>query len=153
MKKKKRKVKRKKTSHEPSEVSRHQKAPKLSQAERMQLAEELLIRTRIVAMTSEEHFDREIWMEWAKEEMKRLTGYVPYGWQLVVGEALMLGLDVLLLAGTGSGKTNTFLFPLLKSLRRREKMMIWIFSPLKELQSEQVCLSESSNSVTRTERL
>ncbi|KAH9957661.1 hypothetical protein BC827DRAFT_1094794, partial [Russula dissimulans] len=36
-----------------------------------------------------------------------------YGWQLDICEALLLGLDCIAIAGTGSGKTMPFIMPLL----------------------------------------
>lgn len=46
----------------------------------------------------------------------------------------MLGLDVLVIAGTGAGKTIPFMMPL---LLMREKFSL-IISPLKVLQEDQV---------------
>ncbi|KAJ7084099.1 hypothetical protein C8R44DRAFT_589413, partial [Mycena epipterygia] len=37
----------------------------------------------------------------------------PYEWQLDVSEAFMLGLDILVIAGIGAGKTIPFMMPLL----------------------------------------
>ncbi|KAF9560465.1 hypothetical protein CPC08DRAFT_608470, partial [Agrocybe pediades] len=44
------------------------------------------------------------------EELKRRTGGMikPYDWQLDIAEALLLGLDCSVIAGTGSGKTLPF---------------------------------------------
>jgi ATP-dependent helicase YprA (DUF1998 family) len=58
----------------------------------------------------------------------------PYDWQLDVAEALLLGLDSIVIAGTGSGKTIPFMLPL---LIHPEKMIL-ILSPLKVLQRDQV---------------
>lgn len=137
MKKKKRKSRRKKLKTEEDGISDQETRPKMSQDERMKLSEEILTRARVAAMTSSQRYDREVWKDALMEAMKNATGYEPYSWQVVIGEALKLGLDVLLLAGTGSGKTNTFLFPILEALLRKVKRMIWIFSPLKALQKEQ----------------
>ena len=54
----------------------------------------------------------------------------PYDWQLDVAEALLVGLDSIVIAGTGSGKTIPFMLPLLV---HPEKMVL-ILSPLKVLQ-------------------
>jgi ATP-dependent helicase YprA (DUF1998 family) len=54
---------------------------------------------------------------------------------LDVAEALLLGLDSVVIAGTGSGKTIPFMLPL---LLHPEKMVL-ILSPLKILQRDQVC--------------
>ncbi|KAJ6576799.1 hypothetical protein B0H10DRAFT_1658918, partial [Mycena sp. CBHHK59/15] len=37
----------------------------------------------------------------------------PYEWQIDVSEALVLGLDAVVIAGTGAGKTIPFMMPLL----------------------------------------
>jgi ATP-dependent helicase YprA (DUF1998 family) len=42
----------------------------------------------------------------------RNAGMVPYGWQVDVAEALLLGLDCSVIAGTGAGKTMPFVMPL-----------------------------------------
>ena len=61
-------------------------------------------------------------------------GSAPYDWQLDVTEALLLGLDSVVIAGTGSGKTIPFMLPLLQ----HPKKMVLIISPLKVLQRDQV---------------
>jgi ATP-dependent helicase YprA (DUF1998 family) len=63
------------------------------------------------------------------------SGFKPYGWQLDVAEAILLGLDCVVIAGTGSGKTIPFMLPL---LLHPDKMAL-IISPLKVLQRDQVC--------------
>lgn len=63
------------------------------------------------------------------------SGFKPYGWQLDVAEAILLGLDCVVIAGTGSGKTIPFMLPL---LLHPDKMAL-IISPLKVLQQDQVC--------------
>ncbi|KAI0747610.1 P-loop containing nucleoside triphosphate hydrolase protein, partial [Daedaleopsis nitida] len=62
-------------------------------------------------------------------------GKKPYEWQLDVAEAFHLGLDCIVIAGTGSGKTIPYLLPLL--LPENEKKMIPVISPLKSLQRDQ----------------
>ncbi|KAI0324315.1 P-loop containing nucleoside triphosphate hydrolase protein, partial [Cubamyces sp. BRFM 1775] len=44
---------------------------------------------------------------------KATNGKQPYPWQLDVAEALLLGLDAVVIAGTGAGKTIPYLLPLL----------------------------------------
>ncbi|KAI0634743.1 P-loop containing nucleoside triphosphate hydrolase protein [Trametes polyzona] len=63
------------------------------------------------------------------------SGKQPYGWQLDVAEALILGLDVVLTAGTGAGKTMPFIMPLL--LPENAGKMVVIISPLNELERDQ----------------
>ena len=61
-------------------------------------------------------------------------GAVPHEWQLDTAEAILLGLDSIVIAGTGAGKTIPFMLPLLVD----EKKKIVIISPLKILQDDQV---------------
>ena len=58
-----------------------------------------------------------------------------YTWQMDVAEALILGLDSVVIAGTGAGKMMPFVMPLF--LRNGKKILI--ISPLKVLQADQVC--------------
>lgn len=62
-------------------------------------------------------------------------GRDPYEWQLDVTESIILGLDTVLIAGTGAGKTMPFMMPLMV---KKNKLEI-IVSPLKVLQKDQVC--------------
>ena len=63
-------------------------------------------------------------------------GLAPFDWQTDVCEALMLGLDCVVIAGTGAGKTMPFCMPLLADQMKR-KMVIAI-SPLNALEHDQV---------------
>jgi ATP-dependent helicase YprA (DUF1998 family) len=71
-------------------------------------------------------------------ELKRLFreqfGKDPYEWQLDVTEAIILGLDSVVIAGTGAGKTMPFMMPLLLDMHKK----VIIISPLKVLQADQV---------------
>ncbi|KAJ7474944.1 P-loop containing nucleoside triphosphate hydrolase protein [Mycena latifolia] len=88
----------------------------------------------------------------AREKARRKTGYdsaktrrdlaclfeaqfkkPPHEWQIDVSEALVLGLDAVVIAGTGAGKTIPFMMPL---LLHREKFVL-VISPLKILQADQ----------------
>ncbi|KAJ7234563.1 P-loop containing nucleoside triphosphate hydrolase protein [Mycena rebaudengoi] len=60
-------------------------------------------------------------------------GKTAHKWQIDIGEALELGLDCSLLAGTGAGKTTPFLFPLFTN---PDKIVI-IISPLNALEEDQ----------------
>ncbi|TFK90448.1 P-loop containing nucleoside triphosphate hydrolase protein [Polyporus arcularius HHB13444] len=62
-------------------------------------------------------------------------GKIPYDWQLDVAEAMHLGLDCVVIAGTGAGKTIPYLLPLL--LPANAKKTIPVISPLKSLQQDQ----------------
>jgi ATP-dependent helicase YprA (DUF1998 family) len=66
------------------------------------------------------------------------NGLEPYSWQLDVTEALLLGLDCVTIAGTGSGKTMQFAMPLL--VDRTKKKMVLVISPLNDLEEDQVIL-------------
>ncbi|KIM86068.1 hypothetical protein PILCRDRAFT_5136 [Piloderma croceum F 1598] len=57
-----------------------------------------------------------------------------YEWQLDVTVAILLGLDSVVITGTGAGKTMPFMMPLLLD----DKKKVIIISPLKILQADQV---------------
>ncbi|KAJ7714046.1 hypothetical protein DFH07DRAFT_763152 [Mycena maculata] len=57
----------------------------------------------------------------------------PYQWQIDVSEALVLGLDAMVIAGTGAGKT----IPFMMSLLLCPKKFVLVISPLKILQADQ----------------
>ena len=61
-------------------------------------------------------------------------GSLPHLWQLDATEATHLGLDSIVIAGTGSGKTMPFVMPLLVD----EKKKAIVILPLKILQQEHV---------------
>lgn len=65
-------------------------------------------------------------------------GRAPYSWQTDVTEALLLGLDCIVIAGTGSGKTMPFGMPLL--LDEAKDKIVVVISPLNELEAEQVSI-------------
>ncbi|PPQ85606.1 hypothetical protein CVT24_012363 [Panaeolus cyanescens] len=62
------------------------------------------------------------------------AGFSAHDWQLKVTEALLLKLDCIVIAGTGSGKTIPFMIPLLADPSKK----VIIISPLKVLQDDQV---------------
>lgn len=64
---------------------------------------------------------------------QRTGGKVPYTWQLEVSEALLLGLDCSVIAGTGTGKTMPFVLPLLAQPNKH----VLIISPLDALEADQ----------------
>ncbi|KAL1681648.1 P-loop containing nucleoside triphosphate hydrolase protein, partial [Schizophyllum commune] len=64
---------------------------------------------------------------------RQTWGYDAREWQLDVTEAILLGLDCVLIAGTGSGKTMPFMLPLKYDTRGT----ILVISPLKILQQDQ----------------
>lgn len=73
-----------------------------------------------------------------RERMRQLLverfGQEPYNWQTDVAEAILLGIDSVVIAGTGAGKTTPFILPLLLQPHKIEI----IASPLKILQKDQV---------------
>ncbi|KAF7334751.1 P-loop containing nucleoside triphosphate hydrolase protein [Mycena sanguinolenta] len=67
------------------------------------------------------------------EFMARNNGMIAHEWQVDIGEALHLGLDCSLIAGTGAGKTMPFVMPLFEE---SDKVII-IISPLNALEADQ----------------
>ena len=59
----------------------------------------------------------------------------PYSWQLDVIEAILLGLDSVVIAGMGASKTMPFMMPLLQLDKKKQVIIIF---PLKVLQEDQV---------------
>jgi ATP-dependent helicase YprA (DUF1998 family) len=70
-------------------------------------------------------------------EQSSMAGmHIGYSWQLDVGEALHLGLNCFVIAGTGEGKTLPFVMPLL-----HDKMDCKVISPLNALEEDQISIS------------
>ncbi|TDL27180.1 P-loop containing nucleoside triphosphate hydrolase protein [Rickenella mellea] len=67
-----------------------------------------------------------------KQKIQQHCKVTAYDWQLDIGEALCLGLDTLLLAATGEGKSLPFIAPLLQD----EKALILIISLLNALEED-----------------
>lgn len=67
------------------------------------------------------------------EFTRRNSGKQPYNWQVNVTEALLLGLDCTVIAGTGAGKTMPFVMPLFV----HPKKVVVIISPLNALEEDQ----------------
>jgi len=57
-----------------------------------------------------------------------LNGLEPYSWQLDGCEALLLGLDCIVIAGSGAGKTMPFIMPLL--VDPTKKKVVIVISPV-----------------------
>jgi ATP-dependent helicase YprA (DUF1998 family) len=68
--------------------------------------------------------------------LEHFDGAEPWSWQLDVTEAILLGVDSLVIAGTGSGKTMPFMIMMPLILDPTKKALI--ISPLKVLQADQV---------------
>lgn len=80
------------------------------------------------------NYDWKLTHERLYSEFKKRFGADAYEWQIQVTEAILLGLDSVVIAGTGSGKTMPFMMPLMLDSKRK----ILIISPLKVLQTDQV---------------
>lgn len=74
-----------------------------------------------------------------KDELFNCTnGLKAYEWQVDVAEAILLGLDCTVIAGTGAGKTLPFVMPLFI----KPQKTVLIISPLNSLEEDQVrCLN------------
>jgi ATP-dependent helicase YprA (DUF1998 family) len=133
---KKHKRRKKRAKSEPVEVQiPPEEGLRTSQEQRMRQAEANMQRARIHAMMNH-GFNREEWRDGARECIKKATGFDAYTHQLTTGEALALKMDCFVIAGTGAGKTIPFTLPLL--MTKEKERMVWVFSPLKELQRDQV---------------
>ena len=64
----------------------------------------------------------------------------PYAWQLNAAEALILGLDCIVIAGTGVEKTIPFVLPLF--LPDSQDKMVIIILPLNALETEHVTAND-----------
>lgn len=69
-------------------------------------------------------------------KFEKCEGKTAYSWQLDVSEAIVLGLDSIVIAGTGAGKTMPFMMPLLAD--ETNKKMVIIVSPLTALEQDMV---------------
>jgi ATP-dependent helicase YprA (DUF1998 family) len=63
-------------------------------------------------------------------------GRLPYDWQLDAAESLVLGLDCVVIAGTGAEKTISFALPLF--MHDSWDKLVLIISPLNALETDQV---------------
>ncbi|THH29776.1 hypothetical protein EUX98_g4410 [Antrodiella citrinella] len=70
------------------------------------------------------------------EFFKRSKGKTAHPWQLDAAESLLLGLDTVVIAGTGSGKTTPFMLPLF--LQETKGKILVVVEPLINLQRDQV---------------
>ena len=89
---------------------------------------------------SREGYDGEKTREAFRAAVKAaFNGNEPRKFQLDVAEAMTLGLDSTVIAGTGSGKTLPWAIPLL--LDENKDKIVLVISPLKALQTEHVQFS------------
>ena len=87
-----------------------------------------------VAEKKKSNYNSDLTRDNLKREFEVVFGAEAFEWQVDVAEAILLGLDCVVVAGTGAGKTIPFMLPL---LLKRDKASLLI-SPLKILQSEMV---------------
>ncbi|KIM51773.1 hypothetical protein SCLCIDRAFT_18307 [Scleroderma citrinum Foug A] len=88
---------------------------------------------RTEAAQKRQYNSQKTWQKLSDLVQQHFHGHKPYDWQLDTAEALLLGLDSMVIAGTGAGKTLPFVMPLLYNKASR----IIIISPLKALQRDQ----------------
>ena len=96
----------------------------------------ILGNARSAAFASRKYSSEATWNKIVTSFKNACNGLVPYDWQTDVCEALLLGLDCVVIAGTGAGKTMPFAMPLLVDKTGRK--IVVIISPLNELENEQV---------------
>ncbi|KAI0790865.1 P-loop containing nucleoside triphosphate hydrolase protein [Abortiporus biennis] len=75
-------------------------------------------------------------MQKMSREFKSRTGKQAREWQLDVAECLLLGIDSVMIAGTGAGKTVPYMLPHFVTEFTKNKVM-FIVQPLKNLQHDQ----------------
>jgi len=89
------------------------------------------------ARAKREGYDSEATRRTLSDSVTRLCPAItPYDWQLDLAEALILGLDATLIAGTGSGKTLPWALPFL--LEQNCDRICLVISPLNELEADHV---------------
>ena len=94
------------------------------------------------ARAKREGYDSETTRRVLSDSVTRLCSTItPYDWQLDLAEALILGLDATVIAGTGSGKTLPWALPLLLE-QNRDKICL-VISPLNKLEADHVWLGHT----------
>ena len=92
------------------------------------------------AALKDRNYDSEITRRTMAQKLRDIfDGRSPYNWQLDTAEALILGLDCVVVAGTGAGKTIPFVLPLLA--QDSQDKLVLIISPLNALETDQVACS------------
>ena len=92
------------------------------------------------AALKDRNYDSEGTRQTMSQKLKDVfNGRSPYDWQLDAAESLILGLDCVVVAGTGAGKTIPFMLPLL--LHDSRNKVVLIISPLNALEMDQVRFS------------
>lgn len=92
------------------------------------------------AALKDRHYDSEGTRQTMSQKLQDVfDGRVPYDWQLDAAEALILGLDCVVIARTGAGKTIPFVLPLF--VQDSLDKLVLIISPLNALETDQVSFS------------
>lgn len=97
---------------------------------------QLLEETRQQAVKDRGYSSADTRKRMTNEIQARCEGKIPYDWQLDIAEAVYLGLDSVIVAGTGAGKTLPFAMALLADVTAKSKIII--VSTLNELEHDQV---------------
>ncbi|KAF4587081.1 hypothetical protein EYR40_011102 [Pleurotus pulmonarius] len=93
-----------------------------------------LLREAVLLATRRRKYDSALTRAKIHEEFTRKNpGKSPYSWQINVAEAILLGLDCTVIAGTGAGKTMPFIMPLFVQPQR----VVLVISPLNALEEDQ----------------
>jgi ATP-dependent helicase YprA (DUF1998 family) len=99
-------------------------------------AADLLLEARETAL-KERSYDSDATREAMVQGLQQVfDGRSPYPWQLDAAEAIILGLDCIVIAGTGAGKTIPFALPFM--VKDSVNKMLIIISPLNALEFDQV---------------
>ncbi|KAF4586198.1 hypothetical protein EYR38_010472 [Pleurotus pulmonarius] len=97
-------------------------------------ASDLILKNTIAVATKERKYSTVATrLKIQNEFAERNGGKKPYKWQLNVAEALLLGLDCTVIAGTGAGKTMPFVMPLFIEAKK----VVIVISPLNALEEDQ----------------
>lgn len=97
-----------------------------------------LDKRRAHANTDSEYSSADTRKRMTEEVRQRTEGKTLYDWQLDIAEAFYLGVESVIIAGTGAGKTLPFTMALLADSSGKSKIMI--ISTLNELERDQVSI-------------
>lgn len=121
------------------------KDSRLEAQERLHARSYKILEEARIAAARTKQYDTEKTRRVLQEIFHTRFGRPAYEWQMDVTEAMLLGLDSIVIARTGAGKTMPFMMPLLLDSKKK----VIIISPLKVLQEDQVSkLSNASGYLT-----
>lgn len=107
-----------------------------SHAEQKQHSFHNLRKFRLHATQNSEYYSSENIRQALTEEcLTRCDHKPPYPWQLDAAEAFFLGLDCVIIAGTGSGKSLPFVMPSMLEINVQKVLVV--LSPLNALEVDQ----------------